>query len=95
MVAIEQASIAKKCGSSFRDSGPRRAGRPMTAREITDALIADKAPKATHKQVTDLREAILAALRKRNGGAVVGKGAPARWGVHSQEATFPFSQTDS
>jgi hypothetical protein len=27
----------------------------------------------------DLHAAILAALRKRNGGAVVGEGAPARW----------------
>jgi hypothetical protein len=27
----------------------------MTAREIADALIADKAPQATRKQATDLR----------------------------------------
>jgi len=27
----------------------------------------------------DLQAAILSALRKRNGGMVVGKGAPARW----------------
>ena len=36
-------------------------------------------PEATRKQAIDLQAAILAALRKRNGGAVVGDGAPARW----------------
>jgi hypothetical protein len=46
----------------------RRAGTPMTAREIADALVVDKAPQATHKQAIDLQAAILAALRKRNGG---------------------------
>jgi hypothetical protein len=57
----------------------RRATSPMTSREISDALIADKAPPATRKQAIDLQAAILAALRKRNGGAVIGDGAPARW----------------
>jgi hypothetical protein len=57
----------------------RRATAPMTAREISDTLIADKAPPATRKQAIDLQAAILAALRKRNGNAVVGEGAPARW----------------
>jgi hypothetical protein len=52
---------------------------PMTAREIAEALIAGKAPQATRKQAIDLQAAILVALRKRNGGAVVGEGAPARW----------------
>jgi hypothetical protein len=56
-----------------------RAGTPMTAREIADALIADKAPQATRKQAIDLQAAILAGLRRRNGAAVVGEGAPARW----------------
>ena len=51
----------------------------MTAREIADALMADKAPQTTRKQAIDLQAAILSALRKRNGGMVVGKGAPARW----------------
>jgi hypothetical protein len=31
------------------------------------------------KQAIDLQAAILAALRKRNEGAVAGEGAPARW----------------
>ena len=31
--------------------------QPMTAREITDALIADKAPQATRKQAIDLQAA--------------------------------------
>jgi hypothetical protein len=57
----------------------RRAQAPMTAREIAEALIADKAVPATRKQFTDLQAAVLAALRKRYGGAVVGEGVPARW----------------
>jgi hypothetical protein len=57
----------------------RRAGAPMTAREIAEALVADKAVPATRKQFVDLQAAVLAALRKRNGGTVVGEGAPARW----------------
>jgi hypothetical protein len=36
-------------------------------------------PQATRKQAIDLQAAILSALRKRNGGMVVGRGAPARW----------------
>ena len=51
----------------------------MTAREIAQALMAGKTPKATRKQALDLQAAILVALRKRNGGAVVGEGARARW----------------
>jgi hypothetical protein len=57
----------------------RRAGRPMTAREIADALPAGKKPEATRKQTIDVQAAILAALRKRSGGSVVGEGSPARW----------------
>jgi hypothetical protein len=57
----------------------RPAEAPMTAREIAQVLIAGKAPQATRKQAIDLPAAILVALRKRNGGAVVGEGAPARW----------------
>jgi hypothetical protein len=53
----------------------------MTAREIADALVADKAPQATRKQAIDLQAAILAALRKRDGAMVVGEGAPARWSL--------------
>jgi hypothetical protein len=70
-----------KRGTLFRSAVDvmRRAQVPMTAREIADALIADKAPEATRKQAMDLQAAVLAALRKRNGQAVVGEGAPARW----------------
>jgi hypothetical protein len=70
-----------KRGTLFRSAVDvlRRAGTPMTAREIADALIADKAPQATRKQASDLQAAILAALRKRNGASVVGDGGPARW----------------
>jgi hypothetical protein len=70
-----------KRGRLFRSAVDvlRRATEPMTARQIADALIAGKAPQATRKQAIDLQAAILVALRKRNGGAVVGEGAPARW----------------
>jgi hypothetical protein len=70
-----------KRGALFRSAVDvlRRAQAPMTAREIADAMIADKAPQATRKQAIDLQAAILAALRKRNGGTVVGEGSPARW----------------
>jgi hypothetical protein len=70
-----------KRGTLFRSAvdALRRAGTPMTAWEIADTLIADKAPQATRKQAIDLQAAILVALRKRNGGAMVGEGAPARW----------------
>ena len=70
-----------KRGTLFRSAIDvlRKATAPMTAREISDVLIADKAPPATRKQAIDLQAAILAALRKRNGNAVVGEGAPARW----------------
>jgi hypothetical protein len=57
----------------------RRAERPMTAWEISDTLLAGKTPTATRKQEEALQSAILAALRVRNGKAVVGEGMPARW----------------
>jgi hypothetical protein len=57
----------------------RRAEVAMTAREIADALVADKDPQASRKQAIDLQAAILAALRKRDGLTVIGEGAPARW----------------
>src|SRR6266576_614367 len=70
-----------KRGTLFRSAVDvlRRAGTPMTARQIADALIAGKAPQATRKQAIDLQAAILVALRKRNGATVIGEGAPARW----------------
>jgi hypothetical protein len=76
-----------KRGTLFRSAvdAMRRAGAPMTAREIADALIAGKAPEANRKQSKDLQAAILAALRKRDGAMVVGVGAPARWRL--KEAT--------
>jgi hypothetical protein len=57
----------------------RRVEAPMTAPEIADALVADKVPQATRKQVINLQAAILAALRRRDGAMVIGEGAPARW----------------
>ena len=70
-----------KRGTLFRSAVDvlRRAETPMTAREIAATLIAGKAPQATRKQAIDLQAAILAALRKRNGGTVIGEGAPVRW----------------
>jgi hypothetical protein len=57
----------------------RRAEKPMTAREISDALLAGKTPTATRKQEEALQAALLAALRVRNGKTVVGEGSPAHW----------------
>lgn len=57
----------------------RRAQAPLTAREITDAVLAGKTPAASRKQAINLQAAILVALRKRNGGSVTGEGSPARW----------------
>jgi hypothetical protein len=70
-----------KRGTLFRSAVDvlRRASTPMTAREIAEALIADKAPQASRKQAIDLQQAILVGLRKRDGGAVVGEGSPAKW----------------
>ena len=70
-----------KRGTLFRSAVDvlRRAGTPMTARQIVDALLAGKTPEATRKQVMDVQAAILAALRKRNGQGVVGEGSPALW----------------
>ena len=75
-----------KRGTLFRSAVDvlRRAGAPMTAREIADKLVADKAPQMTRKQAIDLQAAILAALRKRNGGVVFGDGSPARWRLVGQ-----------
>lgn len=63
-----------KRGTLFRSAVDvmRRAAVPMTAREIADTLVADKAPQATRKQAIDLQAAILVALRKRNNATVVG-----------------------
>ncbi|MDX6460963.1 MAG: hypothetical protein QOE55_4660 [Acidobacteriaceae bacterium] len=76
-----------KRGTLFRSAVDvlRRARTPMTAREIADALIADKAPQATRKQAIDLQAAILAAPRKRDGQTVTGEGAPARWRLSQKE----------
>jgi hypothetical protein len=50
-----------------------RAEAPLTAREIAQALIADKATLATRKQAIDQPAGILSALRKRKGGMVFGE----------------------
>jgi hypothetical protein len=74
-----------KRGTLFRSAVDvmRLAGVPMTARQIADALIAEKAPQATRKQAIDIQAAILAALRKRNGKTVACEGAPAKWRLAS------------
>jgi hypothetical protein len=72
-----------KRGTLFRSAVDvlRRAGRPMTAREITDCVLDGKNPDPTRKQAIDVQAAILAALRKRDGETVVGEGSPARWQI--------------
>ena len=69
-----------KRGTLFRSGADvmRREG-VRTPREITDRLIAEKAPQATRKQAIDIQAAILAALRTRDGEVVVSAGAPRRW----------------
>jgi hypothetical protein len=59
-----------KRGTPFRSAVDvlRRAEAPMTAREIADALVADKAPQATRKQAIDLQAAILAAAAEARRG---------------------------
>jgi hypothetical protein len=42
-------------------------------------LLVGKTPEATRRQENNLEAAILAALRKRKGGTVVGEGFPQRW----------------
>lgn len=70
-----------KRGTLFRSAVDvlRRAGSPMTPREVASALIADKSAPATRKQFVDLQAAVHAALRKRDGVTVTGEGAPAKW----------------
>ena len=50
----------------------------MTARQISDALLAGKTPVPSRKQEEALQAALLAPLRVRNGKTVVGEGSPAR-----------------
>ena len=57
----------------------RWSGTPMTAREITDVLLADTTPKATRKQAIGVQGYIFHAMRRRDGTVVVGEGTPARW----------------
>lgn len=59
----------------------RTASSPTTARQISDALLAGKTPVPSRKQEEAIQAAILAALRGRNGKAVVSEGAPARWSL--------------
>jgi hypothetical protein len=47
-------------------------------------VLAGKSPEATRKQENNLQAAILAALRKRDGGAVVSDGSPAKWALLSR-----------
>jgi hypothetical protein len=85
-----------KRGTLFRSAVDvmRRAGVPMTAREIADRLIADKAPQATRKQAIDLQAAILAALRKRDGGDVGWRGQPGTVAVGGQLRRPWLSKTE-
>jgi hypothetical protein len=51
----------------------------MTTRETSDALLAGKKPEATRHQTMVLQAAILAVLRKRKGGTVLGDGPRGKW----------------
>jgi hypothetical protein len=70
-----------KRGTMFRSAvdAMRRAGKPLTCREITDAVLEGKTPQPTRQQAINVQAAILAALQKRDGTTVVGEGTPTRW----------------
>ena len=59
----------------------RDAPAPLTAAQICNAVLEGKEPQATHRQATVLQNAILSALRNRQGKSIerVGEGLPARW----------------
>jgi hypothetical protein len=57
----------------------RRSAVPMTTREIIGRAVAGKKPEATRHQAMVLQAAILAVLRKRNGGTVLGDGPRGKW----------------
>ena len=61
----------------------RRAEKPMTAREMTMAVLDGKHPTPTRKQEIDVQAAILAALRDHSGNGVepCGDGRPVRWKI--------------
>src|SRR5258708_11662080 len=68
-----------KSGTLFRSAVDvmRRAGAPMTARQIADAPIFEKAPQATPQQAIDPQAAILCALPKHSCRMVPCLGVPA------------------
>jgi hypothetical protein len=59
----------------------RRAEKPLTAREMTMAVLDGKTPTPTRKQEIDVQAAILAALRDHSGKGVepCGDVRPVRW----------------
>jgi hypothetical protein len=57
----------------------RRSAVPMTTRETSDARWPGRRPEATRHQAMVLQAAILAVLRKRNGGTVLGDGPRGKW----------------
>jgi hypothetical protein len=54
-----------------------RAGTAMTAREIADALVADKTLKQPGNRLSTCRR--LSLRHCESGTGVIGEGAPARW----------------
>ncbi len=74
-----------KRGSLYRGAIEllRNAAAPMTARQITEALIAAKGVTATSKQVRNLQAGIQASLRKHKSQTVKaeGEGMPVRWAI--------------
>jgi hypothetical protein len=72
-----------KRGTLFRSAVGvlRRAEAPMTAREITAALMAAKVVTATPHWFRDLQGGVKASLRNHKGGMVtaVSEGVPIRW----------------
>jgi hypothetical protein len=75
-----------KRGTLFRAAldALRESGKPMTVREIIEAMLAAKGVSdAPPKAVRDLQGGVMASLRNYEGKAVatVGEGMPARWAL--------------
>lgn len=64
----------------------RRSQVPMTARELSDALLKGKTPPPTREQAINIQAAILAALRSHQGLGIerVGEAEPAKWRLAQQ-----------
>jgi hypothetical protein len=78
-----------KRGTVFRHAldAMRKAGRPMTAREVADAMLAAKGVQpAPNEPVRVLVNAVQASLQNHEGKSVarIGEGSPGRWQISGE-----------